>query len=66
MTQQADHNLLSADAPGPFQLTIPRGPSMTLDSFPNVLTPAVVVPSSILLRALSLRQLVCRSPGETM
>lgn len=51
---------------GPFQLIIPQGPSMAVDSFPNVLTPAFVVPSSILLHALSLRQLFRRSPAETM
>ncbi len=42
---------------GPFQLVVPNGPSMVVDAFPNVLTPAFVVPSSILLHALSLRQL---------
>lgn len=51
---------------GPFQLIIPQGPSMAVDSFPNVLTPAFVVPSSILFHALSLRQLFRRSPAETM
>ena len=44
-------------SPGPFQLVVPNGPSMAVDAFPNVLTPAFVVPSSILLHALSLRQL---------
>jgi len=44
-------------SPGPFQLVVPNGPSMVVDAFPNVLTPAFVVPSSILLHALSLRQL---------
>ncbi|WP_234684391.1 MFS transporter [Bradyrhizobium monzae] len=53
-------------SPGPFQLIIPQGPSMGVDSFPNVLTPAFVVPSSILLHALSLRQLFRLSPAETM
>lgn len=51
---------------GPFQLIIPQGPSMAVDSFPNVLTPAFVVPSSILLHALSLRQLFRRSSAEAM
>lgn len=51
---------------GPFQLIIPQGPSMAVDRFPNVLTPAFVVPSSILLHALSLRQLFRRSPAEAM
>jgi hypothetical protein len=51
---------------GPFQLIIPDGPRMAVDSFPNVLTPAFVVPSSILLHALSLRQLFRRRPAETM
>jgi hypothetical protein len=51
-------------SPGLFQLIIPNGPSMTVDTFPNVLTPAFVVPSSILLHALSLRQLFRRSRAE--
>ena len=50
--------------PGPFQLIIPQGPNVGLDGYPNVLTPAFVVPSSILLHALSLRQLRRRSRGE--
>src|SRR6266436_5229846 len=44
-------------SPGPFQLIVPDGPNIGLDGYPNVLTPAFVVPSSILLHALSLRQL---------
>ena len=47
--------------PGPFQLIVPPGPNVGLDIYPNVLTPAFVVPSSILLHALSLRQLRRRS-----
>ena len=47
--------------PGPFQLIVPEGPNIGLDGYPNVLTPAFVVPSSILLHALSLRQLRRRS-----
>jgi len=47
--------------PGPFQLIIPQGPNIGLDGYPNVLTPAFVVPSSILLHVLSLRQLRRRS-----
>ena len=43
--------------PGPFQLIVPTGPSIGLGGYPNVLTPAFVVPGSILLHALSLRQL---------
>ncbi|MET4390325.1 hypothetical protein ABIB73_006107 [Bradyrhizobium sp. F1.4.3] len=53
-------------SPGPFQLIIPNGPSMAVDTFPNVLTPAFVVPSSILLHALSLRQLFRRSRPATV
>lgn len=49
--------------PGPFQLIFPNGPNIGLDGYPNVLTPAFVVPSSILLHALSLRQLIRRSAG---
>jgi hypothetical protein len=47
--------------PGAFQLIFPDGPSIGLDGYPNVLTPAFVVPGSILLHALSLRQLRRRS-----
>jgi hypothetical protein len=50
-------------APGPFQLIVLNGPSIGLDGYPNVLTPAFVVPGSILLHALSLRQLMRRSAG---
>ncbi|WP_409191798.1 MFS transporter [Bradyrhizobium sp. RDM4] len=53
-------------SPGPFQLIIPNGLSMGIDTFPNVLTPAFVVPSSILLHALSLRQLFRHSRVETL
>jgi hypothetical protein len=48
-------------SPGPFQLIIPDGPSMGLGGYPSVLTPAFVVPGSILLHLLSLRQLMRRS-----
>jgi hypothetical protein len=51
-------------SPGPFQLIVPDGLSIGLDGYPNVLTPAFVVPSSILLHALSLRQLGRRSRTE--
>jgi hypothetical protein len=44
-------------SPGLFQLIVPHGPSIGAGAYPNVLTPAFVVPSSILLHALSLRQL---------
>lgn len=47
--------------PGPFQLIVSHGPSIGLDGYPNVLTPGFVVPGSILLHALSLRQLIRRS-----
>jgi hypothetical protein len=53
-------------APGPFQLIVLNGPSIGLDAYPNVLTPAFVVPSSILLHALSLRQLRRRSRTEAL
>lgn len=51
-------------SPGPFQLIVLDGPSIGLDGYPNVLTPAFVVPSSILLHVLSLRQLRRRSRAE--
>jgi hypothetical protein len=39
-------------SPGPFQLIVLHGPSIGFDAYPNVLTPAFVVPGSILLHAL--------------
>ena len=47
-------------SPGPFQLIVPDVPSIGAGAYPGVLTPAFVVPSSILLHALSLRQLIRR------
>jgi hypothetical protein len=44
-------------SPGPFQLIVPNIANIGLGDYPNVLTPAFVVPGSILLHALSLRQL---------
>lgn len=44
-------------APGPLQLIIPDRPNAQLGTFPTVMIPAFAVPSSILLHALSLRQL---------
>jgi hypothetical protein len=43
--------------PGPLQLIVPSVSSIGAGIYPGVLTPAFVVPSSILLHALSLRQL---------
>jgi len=51
-------------SPGPFQLIVPDVPGIGAGAYPGVLTPALVVPSSILLHALSLRQLRRRS-GRT-
>lgn len=53
-------------SPGPFQLIVPDGPQMAVDTFPNVLTPAFVVPSSILFHVLSLRQLYRRRRAATV
>jgi hypothetical protein len=50
-------------SPGPLQLIVPNVPSIGAGAYPDVLTPAFVVPSSILLHALSLRQLIRRSTG---
>ena len=50
-------------SPGPFQLIVPDAPSIGAGAYPGVLTPAFVVPSSILLHALSLRQLIRRRAG---
>ena len=52
-------------SPGPLQLIVPTVPSIGAGAYPNVLTPAFVVPMSILLHALSLRQLSRRSRAET-
>jgi hypothetical protein len=49
--------------PGRFQLIVPDLPSIGAGVYPDVLTPAFVVPSSILLHALSLRQLRRRGAG---
>ena len=43
--------------PGPLQLIVPTVPNALLGTYPTVLIPAFAVPSSILLHALSLRQL---------
>jgi hypothetical protein len=51
-------------SPGPTQLVVPDVPSIGAGAYPGVLTPAFVVPSSILLHALSLRQLRRRSRAE--
>ena len=45
-------------APGPLQLIVPDRPNAALGTFPMVMIPAFAVPSSILLHALSLRQLL--------
>ncbi|MBZ9735569.1 MFS transporter [Mesorhizobium sp. CA18] len=44
-------------SPGPWQLIVPDVLSIGAGDYPGVLTPAFVVPSSILLHVLSLRQL---------
>jgi hypothetical protein len=51
-------------SPGRFQLIVPDVPSIGAGAYPGVLTPAFVVPSSILLHALSLRQLRRRRQAE--
>ncbi len=48
-------------SPSPLQLIFPSVPSIGAGAYPDVLTPAFVVPSSILLHVLSLRQLRRRS-----
>jgi hypothetical protein len=48
-------------SPGPLQLIVPNVATAGLGTYPYALTPAFVVPSSILLHALSLRQLRRRS-----
>jgi hypothetical protein len=52
-------------SPGRFQLIVPDVASIgAAGAYPDVLTPAFVVPSSILLHLLSLRQLRRRSQAE--
>ena len=51
-------------SPGRFQLIVPDVSSIGAGAYPGVLTPAFVVSSSILLHALSLRQLRRRSRAE--
>ena len=51
-------------SPGRFQLIVPDVSSIGAGAYPSVLTPAFVVPSSILLHALSLRQLRRRSQAD--
>jgi hypothetical protein len=51
-------------SPGPFQLIVPDVSGVGVDAFPNVLTPAFVVPSSVLLHVLSIRQLLRRGRAE--
>ena len=53
-------------SPGRFQLIVPDVPSIGAGAYPGVLTPALVVPSSILLHALSLRQLRRRSRSDVV
>lgn len=50
-------------APGRFQLIATGMPAFNPGAYPYVLTPAFVVPSSILLHVLSLRQLLRRRSG---
>ena len=51
-------------SPGRFQLIVPDVSSIGAGAYPFVLTPAFVVPSSILLHALSLRQLLRRGRAK--
>jgi hypothetical protein len=51
-------------SPGPLQLIVPKVPSIGAGAYPDVLTPAFVVPSSILLHLLSLHQLRRRRRAE--
>jgi hypothetical protein len=52
-------------APGPLQVIVPDGPNTQLGTFPTVMIPAFAVPSSILIHALSLRQLRRRERNGT-
>ena len=50
-----------ATSPGPLQLIVPAVANAQLGTYPTVMIPAFAVPSSILLHALSLRQLYRRT-----
>jgi hypothetical protein len=50
-----------AISPGPLQVIVPSIPNSQLGTYPSVMIPAFAVPSSILLHALSLRQLYRRA-----
>ena len=52
-------------SPGRFQLIVPDLASIGAGAYPNVLTPVFVVPGSILLHALSLRQLRRRGRADS-
>lgn len=52
--------------PGPLQLIVPSVASIGAGAYPGVLTPAFVVPSSILLHLLSLRQLRRRHLADAL
>jgi hypothetical protein len=52
-------------APGPLQLLPPDRPNTQLGTFPTVMIPTFVVPCSILLHALSIRQLRRMGRRET-
>jgi hypothetical protein len=52
-------------APGPLQLIVPSLPSIGAGTYPTVMIPAFAVPSSILLHALSLRQLRRRASAAS-
>ena len=53
-------------APGRLQLILPSLPNTTAGVYPNVMIPAFAVPSSILLHALSLRQLRRRNTALSL
>ena len=50
-----------ATSPGPLQLIVPSIPNTTAGIYPTVMIPAFAVPTSILLHAVSLRQLYRRA-----
>jgi hypothetical protein len=45
-------------APGPLQLIVQNPPGTLIGTYPTVMIPAFAVPTSLMLHALSLRQLV--------
>ena len=53
-------------APGPLQLIVPNPPNTLIGTYPTVMIPAFAVPISLMLHALSLRQLTRLRRNHTL